>query len=67
MIKNRILEKLRTDKVILAKIAEARGVDYQTVERWVSTNHENLLNILTLKLISDELNIDMHSIYTSKN
>jgi hypothetical protein len=67
MIKNRILEKLRTDKVILAKIAEARGVDYQTVERWVSTNHENLLNIFTLKLISDELNIDLHSIYTSKN
>jgi hypothetical protein len=67
MIKNKILEKLRTDKVILAKIAEARGVDYQTVERWVSTNHENLLNILTLKIISAELNIDMHSIYTSKN
>lgn len=67
MIKQKIIEKMRNDKVLLAKIAESRSVDYQTVERWVTTNHENLLNIFTLKLISEELNIDVHSIYTIKN
>lgn len=67
MLKNKILEKLRTDKVLIAKIAESRCVDYQTVERWVATNHENLLNIFTLKLISEELDVDIHSIYSIKN
>lgn len=62
-LKQPIIDKIKDDKVLLANIAETRNVSYQTVERWCETNHENLLHLGTMQLISKTVDKPIDSLY----
>ena len=63
-LKQHIIKRLKSDKRLIAEIAEFRGVGFQTAEKWVNTNHHSLLHIGILNLIACSLNNTIHDLYT---
>jgi len=57
MLKQSILNQIREDKILIANIASLRSVEFQTVERWINSNHPSLMHILILKEIAKSLNV----------
>lgn len=54
-LKKEYREKILKDKVLLAKIAQANGKSFITVERWAKKNSTHLTNSASLKQLSFHL------------
>jgi hypothetical protein len=55
-LKVSILNKLKKDKILIARLADHNNMDLQTIQRWVKDNHKNLTLYSNLQLISKEYN-----------
>ena len=54
-LKKEYRDKILKDKVLLAKIAQANGKSFITVERWAKKNSAHLTNSASLKELSFHL------------
>ncbi|SOU87860.1 hypothetical protein [Tenacibaculum dicentrarchi] len=61
VLKQTVLNKL-SDNVLVAKIVDATGLAFLTVQRQISSNHKNLTHYNVLFTISNHLDIPVNEL-----
>ncbi len=61
VLKQTVLSKL-SDSVLIAKIVDATGLTFLTVQRQISSNHKNLTHYNVLFTISEHLDIPINEL-----
>ena len=63
MLKPKIINSIKEDKILIAKIASIRDVETQTVDRWLELNHCNLMHLFILEEIASHFNLKLIDLY----
>lgn len=56
-IKKEVIEKIKGDKEIVARLCGSLNKSYPTIHRWLDENHELLTTASALKVLREELGL----------